>query len=67
MRGGGMGWSVVRFKPLFFLHSQLFFLFGFYLCIWLKCCHAYREQPLAETHGSCLVFVYKTKGVLLVL
>lgn len=65
MRGGGWDGGVVRFKPLLFLHSQPFFFFlcGFYFCIWLKCCHAYRKQLLAETRGSCLVFVHKTKGV----
>lgn len=64
MRGGGWDGGVVRFKPLLFLHSQpFFFLCGFYLCIWLKCCHAYRKRLLAETCGSCLVFVHKTKGV----
>lgn len=65
MRGGG--WDIVCFKPHFFLHSQLFFLCGCYLCIWLKCCHTHGKWFLVETYSFCLAFVYRKIEVWLVL
>lgn len=58
-----MGWSVVRFKPHFFLHSQLFFLCGFYLSMWIKRCLVYGKWFLAEMQSFCLALVYRTKKV----